>query len=96
VTRVRPPGDVAERLGLDVETDEVVLPAVGFLGTLLIFTPWKSATEILSWNGLAILAAAASYGVSHVYMGRFLAGRGIPPLTLAASQLQPQPCYWLS
>jgi drug/metabolite transporter (DMT)-like permease len=61
--------------------------ALGFVGTLLIFTPWESANEIASWGGLAILAASASYGVSFVYMGRFLANRGIPALMLSASQL---------
>ena len=35
----------------------------------------------------ACLLAAASYGVSYVYMRRFLTGRGLPPLALAASQL---------
>jgi drug/metabolite transporter (DMT)-like permease len=59
----------------------------GFAGTVLIFSPWNSATEIASRGGLACLAAAASYGVSYVYMGRFLAGRGVPPLILSASQL---------
>jgi drug/metabolite transporter (DMT)-like permease len=61
--------------------------ALGFVGTLLIFTPWESANEIASWGGLAILAASASYGVSFVYMGRFLANRGISALMLSASQL---------
>jgi drug/metabolite transporter (DMT)-like permease len=61
--------------------------ALGFLGTVLIFAPWESANEIASWGGLAILAASASYGVSYVYMGRFLTNRGIPPIMLSASQL---------
>jgi drug/metabolite transporter (DMT)-like permease len=61
--------------------------ALGFAGTLLIFTPWESANEIASWGGLAILAASASYGVSYVYMGKFLANKGIPPIALSASQL---------
>jgi drug/metabolite transporter (DMT)-like permease len=61
--------------------------ALGFLGTVLIFTPWNAAAEIASWGGLACLAASASYGISYVYMGRFLTGRGIPPLMLSASQL---------
>ncbi|WP_320069556.1 DMT family transporter [Micromonospora sp. RTGN7] len=59
----------------------------GFVGTILTFSPWQSASEIASWGGAACLAAAASYGVSYVYMGRFLAGRGISAITLAASQL---------
>lgn len=61
--------------------------ALGFLGVVIIFTPWKSASEIASWGGLACLAASASYGISYVYMGRYLTGRGIDPLVLAASQL---------
>ncbi|MEV0327749.1 DMT family transporter [Micromonospora echinospora] len=61
--------------------------ALGFLGVVVIFSPWESANEIASWGGLACLAAAASYGVSYVYMGRHLAGRGISPLMLSASQL---------
>jgi drug/metabolite transporter (DMT)-like permease len=36
---------------------------------------------------VACLLAAASYGVAYVYMRRFLTGRGLPPLALAASQL---------
>ncbi|GAB7041945.1 MULTISPECIES: DMT family transporter [Catenuloplanes] len=74
-------------------TDRKVTPqrgaglALGFAGTILIFTPWESASEIASWGGLAILAASASYGISYVYMGKFLTNRGIPPLMLSASQL---------
>ncbi|MFY1674636.1 DMT family transporter [Plantactinospora sp. WMMB334] len=60
---------------------------LGFAGTVLIFTPWESASEIASWGGLAILAASASYGISYVYMGRFLTNRDIPPIMLSASQL---------
>ncbi|MEV6596944.1 DMT family transporter [Actinoplanes sp. NPDC051346] len=61
--------------------------ALGFAGTLLIFTPWEAANEIASWGGLAILAASASYGISYVYMGKFLTNRGIPPIMLSATQL---------
>jgi drug/metabolite transporter (DMT)-like permease len=61
--------------------------ALGFAGTILIFSPWRSASEIASWGGLACLDASASYGVSYVYMGRYLTNRGIPPLILSASQL---------
>lgn len=61
--------------------------ALGFVGTMLIFSPWRSANEIASWGGVAILAASASYGISYVYMGKFLTNRGIPPITLSAAQL---------
>ncbi|MFY1698893.1 MULTISPECIES: DMT family transporter [unclassified Solwaraspora] len=59
---------------------------LGFVGAVVIFTPWKSASEVASWGGLAILAASASYGVSYVYMGKFLTNRGIPPIMLSATQ----------
>ncbi|MEV0569397.1 DMT family transporter [Dactylosporangium sp. NPDC050588] len=61
--------------------------ALGFAGTVLIFSPWKSANEIASWGGLATLAASASYGISYVYMGKHLTNRGIPSIMLSASQL---------
>ncbi len=60
---------------------------LGFAGTMLIFSPWRSVTGIASWGGVACLAAAASYGISYNYMGRFLTGRGLSPLLLSASQL---------
>jgi drug/metabolite transporter (DMT)-like permease len=61
--------------------------ALGFLGVVVIFSPWGSANEIASWGGLACLAAAVCYGISYVYMGRHLASRGISPIMLSASQL---------
>jgi drug/metabolite transporter (DMT)-like permease len=60
---------------------------LGLFGTVLIFQPWRSETGIASWAGLACLTAAASYGVSYVYMDRYLARRGIASLALSASQL---------
>ncbi|WP_344173957.1 DMT family transporter [Pilimelia columellifera] len=60
---------------------------VGFVGVVVMFAPWQSAGEFASWGGLAIVGAALCYGVSYVYMGRYLTGRGIPPMVLAASQL---------
>ncbi|GAB3646052.1 DMT family transporter [Glycomyces tarimensis] len=61
--------------------------ALGFAGVLLIFSPWRYGTDIASWGGLACLAAAASYGVSYVYIGRFLARRELGVLRMAAGQL---------
>jgi drug/metabolite transporter (DMT)-like permease len=60
---------------------------VGFGGTLLIFSPWHSASSVASAGGLECLAASISYAVSYVYMDRFLARRGIGPITLSACQL---------
>lgn len=61
--------------------------AVGFGGTLLIFSPWHHGSDIASAGGLECLAAAVSYGISYVYMDRFLASGPVPPVTLAACQL---------
>jgi drug/metabolite transporter (DMT)-like permease len=59
---------------------------LGFLGAVLIVAPWNS--EGASATGaIACLAAAASYGVSYVYMRHFLTGRGTTPIALAASQI---------
>ncbi|ADG88444.1 protein of unknown function DUF6 transmembrane [Thermobispora bispora DSM 43833] len=60
---------------------------LGFLGAVVLFAPWQAANEIASPGGLAGLTAAACYGFGFVYTGRFLAGRGISPLVLSASQL---------
>jgi drug/metabolite transporter (DMT)-like permease len=38
-------------------------------------------------GGIACLIASASYAVSYGYMDRYLALRGVDPLTLSASQL---------
>lgn len=59
---------------------------VGFGGSLLIFSPWKGS-GFGSAGAIECLAASASYGISFVYMDRFLARRGISPVTLSACQL---------
>jgi len=60
---------------------------VGFAGTVLIFTPWHTASGLVSAGGLECLAASISYAVSYIYMDRFLARRGIGPVVLSACQL---------
>jgi drug/metabolite transporter (DMT)-like permease len=60
---------------------------VGFGGTLLIFSPWHSASSVASAGGLECLAASISYAISYVYMDRFLARRGMSPIALSACQL---------
>jgi drug/metabolite transporter (DMT)-like permease len=60
---------------------------VGFAGGLLIFLPWTSASGLTSAGGLECLGAAISYAVSYIYMDRFLAQRGMSPVTLSACQL---------
>jgi drug/metabolite transporter (DMT)-like permease len=59
----------------------------GFSGALLIFAPWQSASGFASTGAIECLAAAASYGISYVYMDRYLARQGINPVTLSACQL---------
>jgi drug/metabolite transporter (DMT)-like permease len=60
---------------------------LGFGGALLIFQPWQSASGFSSAGAIECLAAAASYGISYVYMDRYLARRGIDLVTLSACQL---------
>jgi drug/metabolite transporter (DMT)-like permease len=59
----------------------------GFGGAVLIFSPWQAASGLASTGAIECIAAAASYGISYVYMDRFLAQRGISPVTLSACQL---------
>jgi drug/metabolite transporter (DMT)-like permease len=61
--------------------------AAGLAGTVLIFSPWHAGSQIASAGGIACLAAAVSYGISYVYMDRYLARRGIPALALSGAQL---------
>jgi drug/metabolite transporter (DMT)-like permease len=60
---------------------------VGFGGALLIFAPWEAASGLASAGALECLAASVSYAISYIYMDRYLAQRGMSPVTLAASQL---------
>lgn len=59
---------------------------IGFAGALLVFQPW-TGSGFGSVGAIECVAAAACYGISFVYMDRFLARRGISPVTLAACQL---------
>lgn len=60
---------------------------IGFAGTVLIFAQWQAAPAVASAGGAECLAAAVSYGISYVYMDRYLARGPVPPVTLAACQL---------
>lgn len=59
---------------------------LGFGGALLILSPWQADPAPLG-GVLACVAASAAYGLSYVYMGRYLTGQGLPPLVLSAAQL---------
>ena len=59
---------------------------LGFAGGLLILSRWRADAPPLA-GLLACLGASASYGLSYVYMGRYLTNRGLPPLVLSTGQL---------
>ncbi len=60
---------------------------LGFLGVAVISEPWSTASGPSAPGLLAVLAAAASYGLAYVYQRRFLVNRGTSPRALAAGQL---------
>ena len=59
---------------------------IGFAGTVLVISPWRSEGGQLVGQ-LAVLAAATCYAAQTVYVRKFLSPLGLPPLVLAASQL---------
>lgn len=61
--------------------------AVGFGGALLVFAPWQDQSGTISTGAVECLAASISYGISYVYMDKFIARRGISPVVLSACQL---------
>ena len=60
---------------------------VGFCGAMLVFSPWQDRSGLASVGAAESLAAAACYGISYVYMDKFIARRGIGPVALSACQL---------
>lgn len=60
--------------------------ALGFVGAVLILEPWNAASGEFV-GSMACLAAAASYGLSYVYMGRNLTRLDHHPLVLPTAQL---------
>ncbi len=60
---------------------------LGMVGTIIIAAPWNAGSAGSTSSIVAFVVGTVSLGASFAYMGKFLAGRGIPPLTLAASQL---------
>jgi drug/metabolite transporter (DMT)-like permease len=59
---------------------------LGFLGSLLIATPWD-AGSIDTLGALYCLLAALSYGISYLYMSKYLAPKNLTPTVLSTSQL---------
>jgi drug/metabolite transporter (DMT)-like permease len=60
--------------------------AIGFAGALVIFQPWQTSGGSNLGGEVACLVAAASYGVSFVYIARYLTPRGLSPFVLAYGQ----------
>jgi drug/metabolite transporter (DMT)-like permease len=62
--------------------------SLGFIGVVVLAAPWRSSAGDGSFAGIgACLLAATCYAAGYVYARQFLAGRGLPPLVLAAGQL---------
>jgi drug/metabolite transporter (DMT)-like permease len=59
---------------------------LGFAGSLLIFTPWDSG-GVDALGALYCLLAALSYGISYLYMSKYLTPRELSPTVLSTSQL---------
>ena len=80
-------------LAVALRAEPISLPraagiALGLLGVVVLAAPWHSPQASSSINGIgACLLAATCYAMGYVYARRFLTGRGIPPLVLAAEQL---------
>jgi drug/metabolite transporter (DMT)-like permease len=60
---------------------------LGLGGTALIASPWSGAETGSGTSILCFVLGSVSFGASFAYMGKFLVGRGIPPLMLAGGQL---------
>lgn len=59
---------------------------IGFVGVLLVISPWRSDPGSLKGQ-LAVLGAAVCYALQTVYVRKFLSPKGFTPLALAAAQL---------
>lgn len=61
---------------------------LGFFGVVLLIAPWRAAGSALDGQGvLWMLGAAALFGGSYVYVSRYLAPHGLPPLALVTWQM---------
>jgi drug/metabolite transporter (DMT)-like permease len=60
---------------------------LGFAGVLTVLAVWNGVAGGDLLGEAACLGATASYGVAFVYLRRFVAGHGVPALTLATVQV---------
>jgi drug/metabolite transporter (DMT)-like permease len=59
---------------------------LGFVGCLLIFTPWDTGA-VDTLGAFYCLVAALSYAISYLYMSRFLTPRDLTPTVLSTGQI---------
>ena len=60
---------------------------LGFGGVLTVLGAWSGVAGGSRAGQLGCLGATASYGVAFVYLRKFVAGRGLPALTVATAQV---------
>jgi drug/metabolite transporter (DMT)-like permease len=60
---------------------------IGLLGVVLVAAPWHPDTHASTGSIVCFVLGAISFGSSFAYVGRFLAGRGVPVFMLAGGQL---------
>lgn len=58
----------------------------GFVGVVLVLSPWAAAGASVG-GSIACFAAAVSYAGGYVYVRKFISTHGITPLALATNQL---------
>jgi drug/metabolite transporter (DMT)-like permease len=71
----------------NLSTTRIVGLAAGFVGALVILQPWQTHAANNLGGELACLAAAACYGISFVYIARYLTPLGLSPFVLACGQI---------
>ena len=61
--------------------------ALGFIGVLIVFAPWRGVGEGNLLGELACLGATTCYGCAFVYLRRFVLPLGLDPVTVALVQV---------
>ena len=74
VVEASPSTPAARVAGIHTRRVKLLRRMGGFPGALVILAPWNAPGSGAIGGALACLGAAASYGLSYVYMGRRLAG----------------------
>lgn len=67
--------------------DRMIGLVLGFLGVLVILSPWNGLAQTSVPGQLACLAATACYGAAFTYLRRFVSPRGLPAVSVACVQV---------